>query len=474
MKHTEEHIIELYILGSDLVKEQIDEIEAHLKVCHGCRKLAEEMETFYRNAEENFQHAPDVEKEASKALVRVHNALERYYEPYAPPVPYRPTTFIGKFQYIARLHPVTTGIGSFATVAMLGAAMIFGLKDFFKDTNPAYTHLNPERAVVEVYNKGNDLLWSFPSKGVYHLSQDQYAELSKKIIVADLNRDGRNEIITTLPIREKGGDEAIPLTIFSSDGKSSRDVQFQEHVQFRGVKYSETFGTTNMSCDDFGNDGRKEIIIATSNGRSPSIVYRLLSDGTILGQYFHFGMGRVFAINLQDDHRKALAFCGRNDVNDLDSLSYAVLIVIDPKRLLGKMEASDSRGFGLPVSSAEMYVVRFPLSGMNVALHSIAEVKDISSIQFGGKPAFQVNIVGNSKILEKDEYQYPIFEYVLAPDMTALTVKYEDITLLGRNDLITQGKVAGKIDQSYLDNLKNGVRYWNGTSWQKEPTMVKR
>lgn len=60
MHHIDEHTIELYILGYELEKEQITEIETHLKECHGCRKLAGQMETFYRNAEENFHHAPDV------------------------------------------------------------------------------------------------------------------------------------------------------------------------------------------------------------------------------------------------------------------------------------------------------------------------------------------------------------------------------------------------------------------------------
>jgi hypothetical protein len=34
-------------------------------------------------------------------------------------------------------------------------------------------------------------------------------------------------------------------------------------------------------------------------------------------------------------------------------------------------------------------------------------------------------------------------------------------------------KLSGKIDQAYLDNLKNGIRYWDGREWRKEWAMVK-
>ncbi len=38
--------------------------------------------------------------------------------------------------------------------------------------------------------------------------------------------------------------------------------------------------------------------------------------------------------------------------------------------------------------------------------------------------------------------------------------------------LVNEGKLTGKLDQSYLDALKDGVRYWDGKEWRKQVTMV--
>jgi predicted anti-sigma-YlaC factor YlaD len=43
MHHIDEHTLELYTLKAEEVAERVDEIEAHLEECHGCRALVEEM-----------------------------------------------------------------------------------------------------------------------------------------------------------------------------------------------------------------------------------------------------------------------------------------------------------------------------------------------------------------------------------------------------------------------------------------------
>jgi hypothetical protein len=124
MHHIDEHTIELYILGSDLVKKQIAEIEAHLKECHDCRVLVEQMETFYQNAEDGLDKLSVLKERKTSALIQLPKDIMPYDVPLGTPVPYRTTTFVGKLAYFTRLHPVVTGVGSFATMAVL-ALMFF-------------------------------------------------------------------------------------------------------------------------------------------------------------------------------------------------------------------------------------------------------------------------------------------------------------------------------------------------------------
>ncbi|MDI6803588.1 MAG: hypothetical protein QME58_07050 [Bacteroidota bacterium] len=166
-------------------------------------------------------------------------------------------------------------------------------------------------------------------------------------------------------------------------------------------------------------------------------------------------------------------FIGQNDVGEPDSLSYAVMCVLDPSKIVGKTEASESRGFGQPLSPAETYVIRFPLSDMNIIWNTHAYV--------GGIKATEINNVKTNTLWVRGTYGAggigtggnPTFEYIFDDNLKIIEVKYDSETLRLRQDFVSQGKLHGTFDQTYLENLKNGVRYWNGKEWQKEPTMVK-
>jgi hypothetical protein len=472
MRHIDEHTIELYILGSDLGAEQISEIETHCKECYGCRTLADEIRGFYKDLEESLDTLLAPEGQKSNALMKLPSELLEYDIPFGSRVPFKPMTPLGKFFYFVYKHPIPAAMGGVATMALLGAALFFGINDLFKDNNPAYTHLNSESAIVEVYNKQNEKLWSFPSKAIYRVEPEDYTRLSREVIVADFDSDGKNEVITLLPVGSRIN-SLPPLTIFSSTGKAIKEVKFNEKIQFRGTQYAEGLGVQDIICDVFENEGEKQLIVITNNGRSPSVIYRLAIDGSELGAYFHFGVGKISVIEVGNDRKKRIAFLGRNDVNDPDSLGYAVLTILDPMKIVGKTEASDSRGFGLPLGTAEEYIIRFPLSDLNYILKSDACASGIQSIQFNGIPSFQVDLMGNYQRKENVNSRYPVFWYIFKSDLSIVEVKYEAMTNRIRQELVEQGKCSGKIDSLYLSNLKNGVTYWNGKEWQKEPAMVR-
>jgi hypothetical protein len=470
MQHIDEHTIELYILSSDLVKKQIAEIEAHLKECHGCRKLAEQVEAFYQNAEKKLDKLSVPKERETKALVRINEAVEQYYEPFAPPVRYRPTTFVGKLAYFTRLHPVITGVGSFATAAAMLGAILVGTSDFFKDKNPSYAHLNSESAIIEIYNKENQFLWGLPSKSIYRLPPQEYERMEPNVVIADINGGKRNDVLTILPLGDKTS-PTKPLTIISPEGKLIREISFNENIQFRGTQYYDRLGGEYLLCDDFQGSGKKEIYVVTNGGRSPNIVNRLSNDGTILGQYFHFGLGNIQSIQI-GQKRKAV-FLGQNDVGEPDSLSYPIMSVLDPSKIIGKTEASESRGFDLPLSSAEMFVIRFPLSDMNIFWNTHSRARNLKETITNNRKTYIVWICGTFGESGLGSGSNPTFEYIFNEKMEIVEVKYDSETSRLRKEFIARGKLTGTMDKPYLENIKNGVRYWNGTSWQKEPTMVK-
>ncbi|MDI6767813.1 MAG: hypothetical protein QME52_13415 [Bacteroidota bacterium] len=465
MHHIDEHTIELYILGSDLVKKQITEIEAHLKECHGCRALTEQIEVFYQNAEEELDKLSVPKEQATKALMRLPRDIMPYDMPLGAPVPYRPITFVGKLAYFNRLHPVVTGIGSFATMAVM-ALILFSIPNKKTiDQNPSYPILDPVSGSLAIYNKDHDMLWSIPSKILPGANPDLLLPIYKFINIYDINGDGRNEIITALPIGNQNN-YTDTLRIFSARKDILLIKTFDEKIQFRGKSYDEHWTISNIYCDRIGNEGNLEIFLLTNNGRSPNILFRLNNYGNIIGYFVHYGLQQMIVLeNSAGD--KNIFLHGQNDLGEIDSLSSPVLIVLDPEKINGKTESSCTPGFDLETSKAEQYYIKLPLTDLNYLCKTNGYVGRATTIKFENKNAYDLWIGGTY------EKETPVFEYILSEEMEVLSVKYSSETLKLRQKLIAEGKIKGTFDDAYLENLKNGVRYWDGKEWQKEPTMVK-
>jgi hypothetical protein len=474
MNHIDEHTIEMYVLGSELVTERRGEIEAHFKECHGCRTLAEQMEEFYQKAEEGLEEV-NLERAKSKALVRLRAGLPTMQEPYGFPAHYQPNTPLAKVFYFIRRHPVVVGASGFAMIAAVG----WFLNDFIKsdskeniitDKNPSYAHLNTNSAIIEIYNQENQLLWGLPSKFIYQLTPKEFEKTGQKVVITDIDRDRKNDILTILPLGDKS-ESTVPLTIFSSEGKLIREISFNENIQFYSTKYDGRLSCQSFICDNFDKSGRKEIFVVTNSGRSPNIINRLSNDGTILGQYFHFGTGNIQSVQIGQDRK--IVFLGQNDVGEPDSLSYAVMCVLDPIKIIGKTEASESRGFSLPLSSAEMYVIRFPLSDMNIIWNTHAYVHNLKESEINNKNTYTLWVGGTYGASGLGTGGNPTFEYIFDENFKIIDVKYDSETLRLRQEYMNQGKLHGTFDHAYIEHLKNGVRYWDGKEWQKEPTTVK-
>lgn len=470
MQHIDEHTIELYVLGSAQVREQKPEIEAHLKECCGCRMLAEEMDQFYRETFENLEQERP-ESARTEALVRLQRDVALYNEPYFSPVPYQPSTVTEKFRYFTSHHPITTGAGSFAALTVLALALIFGLRDLTRDHIPSYTHINPESATIEVYNKENQLLWGIPARSVYHLNDTQYGQASNQVIVTSLIQGEGNNVITTLPVQDNQSGYT-PLTIFSENGEVIHKTYFTSQILFRGVKYNTELNPDNVIIQDFSRSGSKDIVVTTNNGRSPNVVYRLAADGHILGEYIHFGLLKMTTLDINHDGRLQLVLFGENDTGEPDSLPYPVAIILDAGKLTGRTQAGDSPGFGLPSSQAEIAIIRFPFSDMNLALNAKGMLDNFNQIRYGDEVAFSTNVLGQSANPSTDHV--PTFEYILGADLRIREVKFDSYTLLYRDRMLADGKIHGKLDSSYLEDLKNGVRYWNGRQWTNQAVRIDR
>ena len=471
MQHIDEHTIELYVLGSGLVKEQRNEIERHFAECHGCRALAGQMEAIYRDAEKRLAEQPDLEMKPGKALVRAHHEPVLFAgESYDYPIPYQPKTVIGKFTYFVRRHPVAAGVGGFG---MAGVLVLLGMliSNPFKradgstvtDHNPAFRNYNTTTDMLEVLNADHQLLWQRKGPDIPSAQDRENQSGSYETLIADLYGDGKNELMTCLNIlgyNTSANDKH--LLVFDYEGKLLWNQKFTEDVHYLGRSYSPHFNAAALLVTEERGTGEKNIIVMASNeSRSPSILYRLDNHGNVLGTYWHFGLVlALYSFDLKGDGSQEIILCGKNDVNDTTHEEFSSVAVLDPLKIIGQRRSTTCPGFELPPSDAEMFYLKFPRVDIDDVNHTSSaiykmEKSDSATLKFK---------MGN--------FDNWMFDFFIDHTMRVLETKSYDRTDILHKQLEEQGKLSGTIDRAYLENLKKGVRYWDGREWRKEATQV--
>jgi hypothetical protein len=77
----------------------------------------------------------------------------------------------------------------------------------------------------------------------------------------------------------------------------------------------------------------------------------------------------IEAMDVDHDGKEELIFLGMNDTPFPD-ITYGVMAVLDPSKIIGDTESKASLGFGFPAAECERYYLRFPRSDVDIALKS--------------------------------------------------------------------------------------------------------
>ncbi|MBI3189775.1 MAG: hypothetical protein HYZ33_03910 [Ignavibacteriales bacterium] len=467
MNHIDQLTLELFVLGSEQVSEQRKEIETHLLECHGCKELADEMLAFRKELELTITPQEIPVNEYALAKPRYEIILNP--DTNMPIEVYRqPTTMLEKFRYFVRKHPVVT-TGS-TTMAGVFASLLYFSPVNNKDMNPFDAVPKSREGNLEVINKDLQTIWSIPSLDLQTYVGKDVNDLKKQIIVTDMNFDQRNEVITTFGL----GNDVNPIhtiKIFSHKQTLENEIKLSEQITFRGQQYSDLFSSVEIFSNGYESAYKKEIIVRADNFRSPNMIARLDNEGNVIGKYIHFGAGRITEVKNVASVANGILFFGQNDIGEEDSLTNAVLAFLDISKLKGVTESSGSRGFGLPTSESELYYIRFPLSDMHYLWNTKNTVTSFELTLIEGKRFLKFWVRGQHNYDERNPME-PSFEYLFNENFQIVKVNYNSTTLNARKQLVLEGKLTGTFDEEYLNNLKNGVRYWDGREWRSEVTRV--
>ena len=465
MEHPSEHSIELFVLRAPQEDSERDQIVAHLKECSGCRSLADDAEAFYGELHVEMLNRPAGSAHPSRSLVAAPRRIPEIFD-----MPFREGRLSrviphGPLRRFVRAHPFVVGGGG---LALLGACVALILTLEFKparDLNPVTVIENGSQSTLDAYNRAGERLWSHPVPHLDRYIRQEESEGRKLLQVADLNGDGRNEIITSLPVSPGATEDDAVLSILSEQNTVIRTIKPGEPVTCRGRMYPDDYRICGFGIGDFSGTGKNEILILSNHLHSPSILSRYDGLGRRLGTYRHFGSLYMMGVNpVAVGDRKEFVLYGGSDSEE--GKYTAVILGLDPSRITGDGESSFSGGFGLPRSPAELQYARIPPTEVARAYGLQVRILSTKALPLQDGPGFRVVVTTWPDTL-------PIyFEYIFRTDFSTVEVKSTNETKQLFDRLAPRHLVAGSFFDDYMKVVAAEVRYWDGSRWQARPAAL--
>jgi hypothetical protein len=368
----------------------------------------------------------------------------------------RPLSRTGRF---VRSHPYVAGGGAFIGVGIFAIGLII-LRTGSKDTDPSFVHLNVQQGMIEVFNRRREMLWQLPGVDLRSAVDSEFYNQSQPAGTADLDGDGRSEVVCCATLAGPGNEPRRGLSILSSRGDLLTFIQYSRETRFRGIEYPSFYTPSAYVVGQPVNRDR-DLFVLTLNERSPMVLVRTDIHGGIKGEYWHFGhLPLVLSGDVEGDGSNDLILGGVNDIEDSRGGRFPVVVILDPRRLNGSSESKAAGGFGRSTASPEKYYIRLPVSDLEHAVGSAGSVCEMSRgvYQDGPVISFWVKLRFSGEI-------GIAFEYIFTTDYQIKAVRSSGPSEILRARLSRGGELSGIIDSSYLNTLRLGVRYWDGRTW---------
>jgi len=459
MNHPDEKILELYILGAKQDPDQRSAIETHLKGCDGCSALFREMKQYYGDVAV-LQEQKDRALTLRSMIVSVPPFVRAGVLHETPKtLPARVVLFVMK-------HPAIASISLFAMA--LGMVLLMVPRSVEKDANPSYARAKNEFLIV--YNKNGEELWRKHvgvaydvEKFLYQLSQNP----ERALTTVDVDGDGKNEVLAIFGWTEFPPGISLKNTImcYNADGTERWRYEFHRQMTFGKKSFSDDYKVVLMMAGDFDRDGKCEVVAAVWHTPSwPCAIIRLdAATGALTGEFWHAGwLHSVDHKDIDGDGVEELLFAGENNAFNLASI-----VVLDPRTIEGYAPATNEYIPEGVKTGRDKYFLLFPRSDVGTLAPHPRNVATELNLKSDGST--EVNF--GERFSNSESYNlYTYFD----GSMKCIRVIPNDDFILFHRRMEAEGKLSKKIDDKYLEELRQGFQYWNGEKFVHEPTMNKR
>lgn len=460
LKHLDEQTLALYVLKAPEVDGKRGAIAAHLRDCEGCAIMYENVSGYY----EEFHAIREKDRSANLARETTARALQRFVAADSVTVS-SAQTLQQRFAASFRQYPARWSIGF---VAALASVVLFIGKFTAGDTNPGYARAKDEFLVV--YNKKGDELWrkhvgigfdaeeiskGFPSEA-----------LENFLTVVDVDNDGTNEVIAVFgSVRKPLVARRNNVVCYHSDGNERWKYTFTRRMKFGNEEFSDSYNFINMVVDDFNGDGSVEVLgKAVHSTYYPGVLVRLdAAKGVLLDEYWHSGVITPSQqVDIDKDGIRELIWGGTNN-----GYNQAAVLVLDPRRMGGYAPAPVAYTPAGVRPGQEKYYLLLPRTDVNMA--GAEKRNGVLLIRSTTDSLLEIRTIESQAI-----DPMPGVYYYFDSEMRCVRVIGNDYFEETHRKLEAEGKIRRKLDEGYYEELRNGVRYWDGEKFVKEPVKNRK
>jgi hypothetical protein len=324
-------------------------------------------------------------------------------------------------------------------------------------------------SVLTILDAKGRALWSYDTgfeqlkEESYYREHFQYKKISDYnrspvfpfLIIKDINRDGRAEVLFTAQVENIIDTGAV--ICFDHKGRKLWQFEPGREMTYGPEHYSNDYWVQILDLCDLEGDGQQEVIVVADQiPYFPTQVAVLDARGKILGEYWNSGRIVNFAtFDLEGDGRKKIAFGGKNN-----EYRKPCLFVLDPKKIEGGSPQFKNRYQcrGLRPGTERCYLL-FPQTEVDL-------IEDIS-----GDPINFISVLGNGNISLWTSLSGIIYE--MNSHLAVSSIQLSDMFRKKFRDYQTMGKIApGELDETALAmTLAKQILYFDGRGWTAKPAF---
>ena len=282
---------------------------------------------------------------------------------------------------------------------------------------------------------------------------EHMAKLPPFIIIQDVNADSKNEVLFIT--KTKGGVGGETLFFLDSHGNEKWSYYGGRVLKFGETPSSGDTRTYGIQVCDLDNNGTEEIfLIGYLPPYFPCYLEILDANGTILGEFWNSGyILDILFCDFHGDHRKEIIISGVNN-----EYKEAFLAVFDSSDVRGsspqQVERYTCRELG---PSSAKYYIRFPRTDVDLLKKQLEYCWEVRQLKNGH---FQARMQ-NSDLYYELNSKFEVVRVVVSNHFQFM-----------HRTAVREGKISSTLNDEYIKNIKNGVRYYNGKEWVSKPSMA--